>query len=88
MATGDWLVVHKTETIMNNHRPVYKPFQIDLRLLCNGMQDQEFLVEVFDWDANARHDFIGSVKTTIRECSVMKVPRIDRIVYSFLIALF
>ena len=49
MVTGDWVVCHKTETIMNNHRPVFKPFQIDLRALCNGSMDQPFLVECFDW---------------------------------------
>jgi len=72
MVTGDWIVCHKTETIMNNHKPVFKPFQIDLRTLCNGNMDQPFLVECFDWDANSRHDFIGSVQTTIRECQIMK----------------
>lgn len=72
MVTGDWVVVHKTETIMNNHRPVWKPFQIDLRMLCNGSMDQPFLIECFDWDANTRHDFIGSVQTTVRECQIMK----------------
>lgn len=71
-ATGEWQLVHKTETIMNNHKPVYRPFAIDLMQLCNGNMDQPFLVEVYDWDANGNHDFIGSVTTTIRECQVMK----------------
>ena len=57
---------------MNNHKPVFQPFQIDLNALCNGNMDQQFLIEVYDWDANTRHDFIGSVQTTIRECQIMK----------------
>jgi hypothetical protein len=51
---------------------VYQPFQIDLNALCNGNMDQPFLIEVYDWDANSRHDFIGSAQTTIRECQIMK----------------
>ncbi len=59
--SGDWAVVHRTETIMarpflfvanslivalqNNHKPVFKPFQIDLNLLCNNNMDQPFLIE-------------------------------------------
>ena len=48
MVTGDWVVCHKTETIMNNHKPVFQPFQIDLNALCNGNMDQQFLIEVYD----------------------------------------
>ncbi len=62
----------QTETIMNNHKPVFRPFSVDLALLCNGNMDQPFLVECYDWDANGNHDFIGSVTTTIREFQVMK----------------
>lgn len=57
---------------MNNQKPIYRPFSVDLVQLCNGNMDQQFLVEVWDWDANGRHDFIGSVMTTIREFQVMK----------------
>ncbi len=35
---------------MNNHKPIFKPFQIDLNLLCNNNMDQPFLVECYDWD--------------------------------------
>lgn len=72
MMNADWVVVHKTETIMNNQKPVFQPFQIDLNVLCNGNMDQPFLIEVYDWDANTKHDFIGSVQTTIRECQILR----------------
>jgi hypothetical protein len=29
------------ETIMNNQRPVFQPFTIDLMQLCNGNMDQQ-----------------------------------------------
>lgn len=64
--------VHRTETIMNNHKPIFKPFQIDLNLLCNNNMDQPFLVECYDWDANTKHDFIGSCQTSVRELQIMK----------------
>lgn len=69
---GDWVVVHKSETIMNNQKPVWKPFMVDLGQLVHGNMDQPFLIEVYDWDTRGKHDFIGSVATTIRECQVMK----------------
>lgn len=40
---------------MNNHKPVYRPFSIDLVQLCNGNMDQPFLVECYDWDPNGNH---------------------------------
>ncbi len=52
-ATADG--VGQTETIMNNHKPVYRPFSVDLAQLCNGNMDQPFLVECYDWDANGNH---------------------------------
>ncbi len=58
--------------MQNNHKPVFKPFQVDLNLLCNNNMDQPFLVECYDWDANTKHDFIGSVQTSIRELQIMK----------------
>jgi hypothetical protein len=69
---SDWVMIHKTETIMNNQKPVFRPFAIDLMQLCRGNMDQQFLVECWDWDGDGRHDFIGSVQTTIREMQVMK----------------
>lgn len=27
-SAGDWAIVHRTETIMNNHKPIFKPFQV------------------------------------------------------------
>lgn len=69
---SDWILIHKTETIMNNQKPVFRPFVVDLAQLCNGNMDQQFLVECWDWDPDGRHDFIGSVQTTVREMQVMK----------------
>lgn len=31
-----------------------------------------FILQVFDWDANLKHDFIGLCDVTIREMQVMK----------------
>ena len=63
---GDWVVVHKTEWILNNQNPTWKPFKLNLGELCFNNLDCPFLIECYDYDDNGKHDFIGSVKTTIR----------------------
>eukprot|EP01091_Cochliopodium_minus_P009255 TRINITY_DN2239_c0_g1_i1.p1 TRINITY_DN2239_c0_g1~~TRINITY_DN2239_c0_g1_i1.p1 ORF type:complete len:232 (-),score=57.57 TRINITY_DN2239_c0_g1_i1:68-763(-) len=69
---SDWIVVHKTEYVLNNQSPVWKPFRLNLGELCFNNLDCPFLIECYDWDDNGKHDFIGSVKASIRELQVMK----------------
>jgi hypothetical protein len=42
----DLVMLHRTETLMNNKNPTFQPFQLDLMQLCRGNLDQQFRVEV------------------------------------------
>ncbi|TVK90502.1 Copine-9 [Bagarius yarrelli] len=52
---GTFTICHKTEVIKNTLNPVWQPFTISVRALCNG-----------DYDS---HDFIGEFTTSYRELS-------------------
>jgi len=69
---SDWIVVHKTEHVLNNQAPVWKPFILDIGQLCFNNVDCPFLVECYNWESSGKHKFIGSVQSSIRELQVMK----------------
>ncbi|TSW62365.1 Copine-5 [Bagarius yarrelli] len=52
---GTFTICHKTEVIKNTLNPVWKPFSIPVRALCNGDHDS--------------HDFIGEFTTSYRDLS-------------------
>nr|XP_033782251.1 copine-9 isoform X3 [Geotrypetes seraphini] len=52
---GTFTICHKTEVVKNTLNPVWQPFTIPVRALCNG-----------DFDS---HDFIGEFTTSYRELS-------------------
>uniref|UniRef100_A0A3B3C370 Copine family member IX n=1 Tax=Oryzias melastigma TaxID=30732 RepID=A0A3B3C370_ORYME len=62
-------ICHKTEVIKNTLNPVWQPFTIPVRALCNGDYDRTVKVDVYDWDRDGRHDFIGEFTTSYRELS-------------------
>jgi hypothetical protein len=64
---GGWTVVHKTEIVMKNRNPTWKPFTLSLEQLCNGHRMRRLQFEVFDWDAVGGHDLIGICVTSIAE---------------------
>ncbi|XP_040890842.1 copine-9-like isoform X1 [Toxotes jaculatrix] len=78
---GTFTICHKTEVIKNNLNPVWQPFTIPVRALCNGDYDRTVKVDVYDWDRDGRcthflsthlsssHDFIGEFTTSYRELS-------------------
>uniref|UniRef100_A0A3Q3WDF4 C2 domain-containing protein n=1 Tax=Mola mola TaxID=94237 RepID=A0A3Q3WDF4_MOLML len=66
---GTFTICHKTEVIKNNLNPVWQPFNIPVRALCNGDYDRTVKVDVFDWDRDGSHDFIGEFTTSYRELS-------------------
>uniref|UniRef100_A0A4W5RWZ6 Copine family member 9 n=1 Tax=Hucho hucho TaxID=62062 RepID=A0A4W5RWZ6_9TELE len=55
--------------IKNTLNPVWQPFTIPVRALCNGDYDRTVKVDVYDWDRNGSHDFIGEFTTSYREFS-------------------
>uniref|UniRef100_A0A8C6VA59 Copine family member 9 n=1 Tax=Naja naja TaxID=35670 RepID=A0A8C6VA59_NAJNA len=54
---GTFTICHKTEVVKNNLNPVWQPFSIPVRSLCNGDYDR------------LGHDFIGEFATSYRELS-------------------
>ena len=63
---GEFTVVHRTEHISNNVNPVWKPFVISIRTLCNGDLDRNLKFECFDHNNNGNHSYIGEFSTTAR----------------------
>jgi len=64
---GDFTVVHRTEHINNNCNPVWKPFIIPIRSLCNGDLDRNLKFECFDYNESGNHTYIGEFATTTRQ---------------------
>uniref|UniRef100_A0A670YLC5 C2 domain-containing protein n=1 Tax=Pseudonaja textilis TaxID=8673 RepID=A0A670YLC5_PSETE len=64
---GTFTICHKTEVVKNTLNPVWQSFAIPVRALCNGDYDRTIKVEVYDWDRDGSHDFIGEFTTSYRE---------------------
>ncbi|XP_054837715.1 copine-5 [Eublepharis macularius] len=64
---GTFTICHKTEVVKNTLNPVWQSFSIPVRALCNGDYDRTIKVEVYDWDRDGSHDFIGEFTTSYRE---------------------
>ncbi|NP_694806.1 copine-5 isoform 2 [Mus musculus] len=64
---GTFTICHKTEVMKNTLNPVWQTFSIPVRALCNGDYDRTIKVEVYDWDRDGSHDFIGEFTTSYRE---------------------
>uniref|UniRef100_A0A674AV51 Copine-8-like n=1 Tax=Salmo trutta TaxID=8032 RepID=A0A674AV51_SALTR len=66
---GSFTICHKTEVVKNTLDPVWQAFKIPVKALCNGDYDRSIKVEVYDWDRDGGHDFIGEFNTSYREMS-------------------
>ncbi|XP_004284955.2 copine-8 isoform X2 [Orcinus orca] len=66
---GSFTICHKTEVVKNTLNPIWQAFKISVRALCNGDYDRTVKVEVYDWDRDGSHDFIGEFTTSYRELS-------------------
>ncbi|XP_039941539.2 copine-5-like isoform X5 [Hirundo rustica] len=64
---GTFTICHKTEVVRNTLNPIWAAFAIPVRALCNGDHDRAIKVEVYDWDRDGSHDFIGEFTTSYRE---------------------
>ncbi|CAL4097121.1 unnamed protein product [Meganyctiphanes norvegica] len=63
--TDTFVPVHRTETIMDNLNPVWKPFSIPGGLLSGGDHYRMIKIECWDWDTDGNHDHIGECYTTL-----------------------
>jgi len=73
-STGEFLPVHKTEVVMNNLNPHWKPFKMTCVKLCNGNYDRKLKFDVYDWDSDGGHDFIGSFTTCLAQLKSSPPP--------------
>ncbi|XP_071205282.1 copine-5-like isoform X2 [Salvelinus alpinus] len=66
---GTFTICHKTEVVKNTLNPVWQAISIPVRALCNGDFDRTIKAEVYDWDRDGSHDFIGEFTTSYRDLS-------------------
>lgn len=64
---GTFTPVYKTEVIKNTLDPVWKPFDITSRKLCNNDPERKIKVTCYDWDSDGSHDLIGEFETTLAD---------------------
>ncbi|XP_075223664.1 copine-8-like isoform X2 [Lycorma delicatula] len=69
MESGDYSLVHKTEVKKWTLNPVWDPFTIAVRTLCNGDYDRSLKVVCYDWNASGRHSLIGEFYTNLKTFS-------------------
>ncbi|VDN21032.1 unnamed protein product [Cylicostephanus goldi] len=80
---GSRILVYRTEAIMKELNPTWKPFEVNSKLLCHGDRDKSFLIECFDWerDGSLSHDFIGSCEVSLNQLlaknAVKSIPLIN-----------
>ena len=72
---GQYTVVHRSEVIKNTLDPTWKPFSKPVLELCNGQYDRNLKFDVYDWDSNGSHDYIGSFVTTLHDLSIAVVEK-------------
>jgi hypothetical protein len=66
---GGAIPVFKTEVVMNNLSPTWKPIITSMQRLCNGDPYRPVLLECFDWDKDGSHDLIGTCRTSLDDLS-------------------
>uniref|UniRef100_H3DCD3 Copine Va n=1 Tax=Tetraodon nigroviridis TaxID=99883 RepID=H3DCD3_TETNG len=64
---GTFTICHKTEVVKNTLNPVWQAFSIPVRALCNGDYERTIKAEIYDWDRDGSHDFIGEFTTSYKE---------------------
>ena len=70
-----WSVVKRSEVIMKNLSPTWAPFEISAKLLCNGDHSRPLKFDVYDWDSDGSHDYIGSFVTSLEKLEMSAVEQ-------------
>ncbi|WKY04568.1 hypothetical protein Q1695_005516 [Nippostrongylus brasiliensis] len=64
---GSRLLVHRTEVVNMDLNPVWKPFEVNLKMLCSGDHNRPFRVKCFDHDWAGSHDLIGGCEVSLSQ---------------------
>lgn len=70
-----WSVVKRSEIIKKNLNPTWAPFEISAKLLCNGDHQRPLKIDVYDWDSDGTHDYIGSFNTSLADLQVKAIEQ-------------
>eukprot|EP00818_Percolomonas_sp_WS_P007429 CAMPEP_0117437242 /NCGR_PEP_ID=MMETSP0759-20121206/1423_1 /TAXON_ID=63605 /ORGANISM="Percolomonas cosmopolitus, Strain WS" /LENGTH=639 /DNA_ID=CAMNT_0005228869 /DNA_START=173 /DNA_END=2092 /DNA_ORIENTATION=+ len=65
--TGEWLLVHQSETIKKNLSPKWASFTLPARNLCHGDYNSTLKFDVFDWDKRSNDDLIGEIEMSVNQ---------------------
>ncbi|GAB6021481.1 Copine-8 [Chamberlinius hualienensis] len=66
---GSYTVVRRTEYLIRNLNPTWKPFTISLQRLCNGDEQRMLKFECHDWNMSGNHKLIGEFYTNAKTLS-------------------
>ncbi len=66
---GSDTLVYRSEYIKDDPNPEWEPCNITSGKLCNGDWNRKLKFEIFDYDSDGNHDFIGEYETTLEEMS-------------------
>ncbi|XP_025114757.1 copine-3-like isoform X4 [Pomacea canaliculata] len=64
---GSWQLVHRTEVVKNNLNPSWKPFELSVNTLCGRNKKQIMKFDVYDWDSDGSHDYIGGFSAPLED---------------------
>ena len=59
--------------LQDNPNPDWPPVKMSSNKLCNGDYDRPLKVQVFDYDSDGHHDFIGEFFTSVNEVLLYKI---------------
>ncbi|RLN52691.1 hypothetical protein BBJ28_00006899 [Nothophytophthora sp. Chile5] len=79
LATTSWLLVWRSEAIMDNNNPKWRRATLSVQSLCNGNLSRLLKIECMDWEKNGRHQFIGSCTVKAAELVAGEMRSIDLI---------
>jgi len=64
---GTETLVYRSEWIKNTANPDWAPITLDCAKLCLGDWTRNLRIEVYDWDRDGGHDYIGECNTSLEE---------------------
>uniref|UniRef100_A0AAV1UFT7 C2 domain-containing protein n=1 Tax=Peronospora matthiolae TaxID=2874970 RepID=A0AAV1UFT7_9STRA len=60
LASTSWVLVWRSEVVMNNCNPKWRRETLSVQSLCNGNLSLLLKIECMDWEKSGKHQFIGS----------------------------